>query len=141
VVNDESKTTGFRYYQGAWYLLVYTDPKLGKVGKLHFLPDQTAKMSATPFNFWASLEGTLDFENGVLTKSRAVGDETVVPKAVLTVAKEIIGALVDAPPVDVSRSSPELYKITILGKTAEIKSKSGIRTVPLEVPPDVPLEV
>src|SRR4051812_37025444 len=89
---DDSKSTGFRYYQGAWYLLVYSDPKLGKTGKLHFLPDQTAKMSATPYNFWASLDGTLDFENGILTQSKAVGDETVVPKAILAVAKEIIGA-------------------------------------------------
>lgn len=84
---------GIPYYEGAHYLLVHTDGKGSVVSKLMFLPDLNRKRVARPKQIFARLDTTLKFSNGVLTKSRAEGDTTAVPKAVIEAIGRVAPAL------------------------------------------------
>jgi hypothetical protein len=80
---------GVRYYGSSTYLLVHSDNSGGLTTRILQLPDTTKKMSLRPYVVLATAETTLDFENGVLTKSIARFDSTAVPAAVVKAAEQV----------------------------------------------------
>jgi hypothetical protein len=112
----DRRATGFRYYEPAPYILVYTDNKGGLVSKVVFLPDLTNKMSIRPYNYLSSSNVQLSFENGMLVSSESQVDETVLPKAVIAAAEKAAAAMAgfNAPPVRGNKiPAPYLVKIVI----------------------------
>jgi hypothetical protein len=77
-------------------LLVYADGKGGLESKLLYLPDTTKKRSIKPYNFGATNDVTLKFDNGRLAQAKAVVDETVVPTAVLQGLEKVATASIKA---------------------------------------------
>lgn len=110
---------GFRYYQSAPYLLVYSDGKGGLGWQIQYLPDLSRKMTAQPQAFLASLNSTLTFQNGFLSDSKDVADATAVPKAVIAAVEKVVSGLAAAaggaaaPPNSYQVPKPHLYKIVI----------------------------
>jgi hypothetical protein len=92
---DESEH-GFRYYDTSPFLLVYSDNKGGLTSKLLYLPDMAKKRSIKPYNYLASNNTTLKFEDGRLTSAKAVVDETVIPTAILTSLEKIATSSIKA---------------------------------------------
>lgn len=106
----DKKFNGVRYYGTSMYLLVYSDGKGNIVWKILELPDQTKKMSAHPYNFLARLETQMTFTNGALDRSAQFVDATVVPRAMIEAAAQVLSFLAfDAEKYTVP--PPELYKI------------------------------
>lgn len=98
-------TDGFRYYEPAPYVLVYSDGKTGLTAKVLYLPDLTRKMAAKPYNFMSSNTTKLNFSHGVLTDSDQKGDGTAVPKAIIEAAKTV--AIAAAKGAGVALNQPE----------------------------------
>jgi hypothetical protein len=92
----EADVRGIRYYEGAHFLIVYTDGKGGLKSEVKFLPDLTRKRSINPYAYLAKNETTLTFSNGMLTGSKSVIDETVIPKAVISAATKVALASIAA---------------------------------------------
>lgn len=86
-VSDDDGERGFRYYEPAPFVIVYSDGKTGLTAKIIYLPDLSRKMAAKPYNFVASNTTKLNFSNGILTDSTQKGDETAFPKAVIEAVK------------------------------------------------------
>ncbi|WP_397380467.1 hypothetical protein [Prosthecobacter sp.] len=86
--------TGFRYYDSSPYLLVYTDNKGGLNSELKYMPDLTKKRQVKPYQFLASVEGSLTFEDGILTGAESNGDGTAVPKAVISALEKAAKAAI-----------------------------------------------
>jgi hypothetical protein len=80
----DARATGFRYYDTSPFLLVYTDTKGGLKSELFYLPDTTKKRSIRPYNYAASNDSTLRFDNGRLVEAKAVVNEAAIPAAVLS---------------------------------------------------------
>lgn len=125
---------GVRYYGSSTYLLVHTDNSGGLTTKILQLPDTTKKMSLRPYVVMATAETTLDFDNGVLTKSTARFDSTAVPAAVVKAAEQVAIAFAKsafniATAEDASRTVavPYLFKFVIEGEGdhKEWKLKGG----------------
>lgn len=118
---------GFRYYQPAPYLFVYSDGKGGLISQIKYLPDTTQKMSVQPYAYLASNESTLQFDGGMLTQAAAVVDETVVPTAALDSLAKVLAAAAKAAmnvPEATNEASvpvPYLFKIVIKGNVIELK--------------------
>ncbi len=93
---EDKQARGFRYYDSSPYLLIYTDNKGGLNSEFKYLPDLTKKREVRPYQFLAKNEGTLTFEEGILTGAKTEGDGTAVPKAVIsaleTAAKTALAA-------------------------------------------------
>jgi hypothetical protein len=109
---------GFRYYQSAPFLLVYSDGKGGVGWQIVYLPDTSRKMTAQPQAFLASLNSTLTYQNGYLSDSKDVGDATAVPKAVISAVEKVVSGLAAAgagpvPANEYQVPKPHLYKIVI----------------------------
>jgi hypothetical protein len=109
---------GFRYYQSAPFLLVYSDGKGGLGWQIQYLPDLSRKMTAQPQAIMASLNTTLTFQNGCLSDSKDVADATAVPKAVISAVEKVVSALAagggaPAPSNNYQVPKPHLYKIVI----------------------------
>lgn len=127
---QDAATNGIRYYEAAPFLLVYSDGKGNVISQIKFLPDVTTKRSIDPFAFLAQNETTLTFTNGVLSQSKTVVDETVVPKAIVSALEKIAVAAMaaaDAPlgfnQVDVPL--PRLYKIVITATDVVLEGGSA----------------
>lgn len=126
VVDDNGKTDndasqGIRYYEPAPYLLVYTDGKGNLTSQIIMMPDLTQKRVIDLYAYASSNNSTLDFNNGMLTKSSVEVDTTAVPSALIdtiqTLGVEAIGAAFNAPQSGVTHAipAPYLFKI-IVGK-------------------------
>jgi hypothetical protein len=111
----DTKADGIRYYEQAPFLLVYTDGKGGLKTQFLYLPDTSRKKVLDPYAWLANNNITLSFNKGMLTGNKIVVDETVVPKAVIEVAKIALIASFDAgkgPPGD-EIPPPALYRIWV----------------------------
>jgi hypothetical protein len=130
---DES-ASGIRYYQASPYLLVYSDGKGGIVWKIYYLPDQTRKMTATPYNYVAKVTANLTFSRGVLTDSTEDVDTTAVPKAILAAAEKLLPlALADTTPEERTVLPPRLYKILVAGDTITLAGGPGDTNVSVTI--------
>lgn len=118
---------GFRYYQPAPFLFIYSDGKGGIVSQIKFLPDTTQKMSAQPYAYLSSNESTLQFDAGILTVASVVVDETVVPSAALDSLAKTLGAAakaaLNAPQAtqEAIVPVPYLFKIVLNGDNIELR--------------------
>ena len=94
--NDDDIAAGFRYYETAPFLLIYTDGNGGLNSQVLYLADTTKKRSIAPYNYLASNNTTLTFKEGKLTGMKAEIDETVIPAEIIkgleTIAKEAMKA-------------------------------------------------
>lgn len=124
---DNNVARGFRYYQPAPFLFVYSDGKGGIISKIIYLPDTTQKMSIKPYAYLASNESTLQFDTGMLTQAAAVVDETVVPTAALDSLAKVLGTVAKAAlnaPESIQEATvpiPYLFKIIIKGDNIELR--------------------
>lgn len=130
--NPDSTANGIRYYEAAPFLLVYPDGKGGLVSELKFLPDTTTKRSIDPFAVLAQNETTLTFTNGYLSQSKAVIDETVVPKAIVTALEKVATAAMNAAADDPNGFReedlplPQLYRIVITDRDVSLMGNGAV---------------
>jgi hypothetical protein len=116
IADDDAR--GFRYYEGAHFLLVYSDGKSGLKAEVKFLPDVTRIRSVDPYAYFAKNESTLTFQNGMLVQSKTVVDETALPTAAVNALKTVAQAAIAAANAAAGRERtylpfPKLYKIDI----------------------------
>ena len=118
ITDTEDKTdTGIRYYRASPYILVYAN-SAGRIDtELKYMPDPHLLMSAKPTQWLSSLDVTLEFKDGVLTKSETTADTSILPKAILTAAKTAATAIL-ARTDDSGPSVPKPY----LFKIVQVKS-------------------
>lgn len=124
----DKKAEGFRYYQPAPFLFIYSDGKGGLTSQIKYLPDTTQKMSAEPYAYLATIETTLQFDAGMLTQASAVADETAVPVAALDSLAKVLGTAAKAAialnmPTEINEKTvpvPYLFKIIVKGNTVEL---------------------
>src|ERR1051325_1610748 len=113
----DEKADGVRYYQTSPYLLVYSDGKGGIGWKIYYLPDQTRKMTAKPYNFLSKVNGDMTFSNGMLTDSSADIDSAALPKGIISALEKLAPALMAAADFPKEKGheipAPRLYKITV----------------------------
>jgi hypothetical protein len=117
-INEENdrKAVGIRYYEASPYLLVYSDGKGGIVWKIYYLPDQTRKMTADPYNYIAKVTANMTFSHGVLSDSTTESDSTAVPKAIMAAVEKLLPlVLADTAPASRKVLPPSLYKIIVKG--------------------------
>gem|GEM_PF-3076201 len=97
-VDDQTDAAarGFRFYESAPFILVFTDNKGGLVSELHYLPDLTRKQHVKPYNYFASNHTTLTFSNGMLTQAKAEVDETAIPNAAIAGLQQVATGIVAA---------------------------------------------
>ena len=133
---DDSKVNGFRYYEGANFLIVYSDGKGGLKSEVKFLPDVTQKRAIDPYAWFAKNDTTLTFTNGMLTQSKSTVDEAVLPKAVISAASKMalatIAAANEAAGQDAAYlPAPVIYKIRIAGdgKLLLVKGVTNVDTI------------
>jgi hypothetical protein len=118
---EDESARGFRYYQPAPFLLIYSDGKGGLISQIKFLPDTTEKMSVQPYAIFATNESTLQFDVGILTQAAVTADETVVPAAGLDALAKALGAAykaaLNAPEAtgEAMVPVPYLFKIVVVG--------------------------
>jgi hypothetical protein len=123
----DSSARGFRYYQPAPFLFIYSDGKGGLVSQIKYLPDTTQKMSVQPYAYLASNDSTLQFDAGMLTQAVAVVDETVVPSAALDALAKALGAAakaaLNAPEAtnEARVPVPYLFRIIVKGDAIELR--------------------
>jgi hypothetical protein len=127
----DQHATGFRYYQPAPYLLVYSDNKGGLASKLIFLPDLANKMSIRPYNYLSSSNVQLSFDNGMLVSSESQVDETILPKAVIAAAEKAAMAMAAGNvPTGQAKAipAPYLFKIVIAKDSVTLVGDQGSPT-------------
>jgi hypothetical protein len=109
------KVGGIVYYDDSPYLIVWPDGKGNIQWQLQFLPDQTKKRIASPYNFLASLNASLNFNNGVLTQSNVAVDDTAVVKSLVTSAATIASAFLteEHKPYFQHNATVWIFKMTI----------------------------
>lgn len=116
-VADDDKAQGYRYYEQAPFLFVRSDGKGGLTSEVIFLPDTTRKTSIRPYAYLASNNATLSFTNGVLTEANVVGDETVIPVALLDALGKAASAAIAAANAPGGAAAtvpvPYLFKIVV----------------------------
>lgn len=116
---EDATADGIRYYESAPFLLVSTDGRGGIESRILYLPDVTAIRSVDPYATLAKNGTTLTFTNGVLSQSKTVIDETVVPSTIVTAletAAKAALAAANAPDQagrEVDLPLPQLYRIVI----------------------------
>ncbi|WP_395739892.1 hypothetical protein [Prosthecobacter sp.] len=124
--DQDWRANGFRYYDSSPYLLVYTDNKGGLNSELKYMPDLTKKRQVKPYQFLASVDGTLTFEDGILTGAESNGDGTAVPKAVISALEKTAKAAIAADmgtareAMDADGLAPRVYLFKII-KTIDDK--------------------
>jgi hypothetical protein len=114
----EADVNGIRYYEGAHFLIVYTDGKGGLKSEVKFLPDLTQKRAVNPYAYLSKNETTLVFSNGMLVGTKSVIDEAVIPKAVISAATKIALAEIAAANLAEGKQTtylpqPRIYKFQI----------------------------
>ncbi len=116
-IEDFDDVSGVPYYQGSYYLLVHTDGKGNLASKLLWLRDPSRKMQAKPTSVFASLESTLQFSNGTLTKSTELADTTAVPTAIIEAAESLLSSGFLSRPdraPKIALPAPSIYKVIIV---------------------------
>ena len=111
---DDRCAYGFRYYEIAPFILVYSDGSEKLVSKLIHLPDLTRKMSIRPYQCLSGNTTELTFNEGVLTSAVQEGDGTKIPSAIIEAAKTAAvsaAALRKVTPDSVD--SPESFEIPL----------------------------
>lgn len=129
----DKDATGLRYYEGAHFLIVYSDGKGGLKSEVKFLPDLTQKRSIDPYAYFAKNETTLVFTNGILTQSKSVVDETILPKAAITALEKVATAAISAFNLAEGKPAtylpmPRIYKI-IVGSGGQLTLEAGNTTI------------
>jgi hypothetical protein len=116
----KSGDNGIRYYQTAPFLFVRSDGKGGLTSEIVYLPDTTLTMSVRPYAYLASNDATLSFSNGTLNEAKMIGDETVVPTAIIDAVSKAAAAFVGADQIGANASLntvpvpvPYLFKIVV----------------------------
>lgn len=130
----DEDATGLRYYEGAHFLIVYSDGKGGLKSEVKFLPDLTKKRSIDPYAYFAKNETTLVFTNGILTQSKSVVDETILPKAAITALEKVATASISAFNLADGKPAtylplPKIYKI-VIGPNGSLTLETGNTTIP-----------
>lgn len=126
--DEDWSASGFRYYDSSPYLLVYTDNKGSLNSELKYMPDLTKKRQVKPYQFLASTDGKLDFEDGILTGAESNADGTAVPKAVISALEKAakIAIAADTSPArevaDANGMAPRVYLFKII-KTIDAKGQ------------------
>ncbi len=134
---------GFRFYQSSPYLLVFTDGKGSITTQILYIADPSKLLSAQPKNFLSKSDITLEFENGVLSKSKTDVDATIVPSAIIKAAQSVVTTLLaaandpQAAPSERSMPAPQLYKIIVNGSSvtfigSENKTEIKVNLLPQE---------
>lgn len=115
--NDTAQ--GIRYYEPAPFLLVYSDGKGNLTSQIIVMPDITQKRVIDLYAYASTNKSTLDFSNGMLTKSAVEVDSTAVPVALINTIQSLgvaaIGAAFNAPESGVTHviPAPYLFKIVV----------------------------
>jgi hypothetical protein len=116
---EDASSEGIRYYELAPYLIVYSDGKGGIKSNVELMPDTSRKMVVNPHAIASSNNSSLTFVNGVLTESKFITDETVLPAKVIDTIKTLgIAAVSNAmnePGAMAERQipAPYLFKIVV----------------------------
>jgi hypothetical protein len=124
----EKKADGIRYYGGSLYMIVNSTAKGTIQWRLIELPDQTKLMSARPYNYLATLDATLQFENGVLRQSHQAADGTVVPRAAIASAVQVAASAARFAAVAAAADrNPRvyLYKLVPTSKGLAFRGENG----------------
>ena len=132
---DDERADGIRYFQASPYLIVHSDGKGGLSWSVVYLPDQTKKMIAKPFNLFAKLDSTLTFSNGVLTSAKDILTADAVPKAIVAAAEKVAPLLLGAARADIGEQAipaPRIYKIVPHGN-GDVEFFGGPADVPIKV--------
>ena len=109
---SHSHNRGFRYFQPAIYILVYSDDQGRVTTKRLVLPDRTKIMSSHPYSFIAKNKTVLTFTHGMLTDSSVNADATALPVALLDAATTVASAAVTAGIADAQPATgPPIHKI------------------------------
>jgi hypothetical protein len=116
----DAKVSGIRYYEPAPFILVHTDGKGGLVSRLIYLPDTTQKLAIDPYAYLAKNNTTLTFTNGMLSQTRSVIDETIVPKGIIEGLKTAAVAAAKAKGFDLPQGesvtkipAPALFRVIV----------------------------
>lgn len=133
---------GIVYYEDSPYLLVYPDGKGNISWQVLFLPDQTKKRIAVPYNFISSLNTSLTFQNGLLTQSSTTADATAVLKTVAAAIQALgtkaflLAPLGPKPPPAVPSAKAQifLYKITVRNNKVTFSGANDGHPVTVVVP-------
>lgn len=143
-VRADSEVDGLRYYEGAHFLIVYSDGKGGLKSEVKFLPDLTRKRAIDPYAWFAKNDATLVFTNGILSQSKSVVDETIFPKAAITALEKVATAAIGAFNLAEGKPAtylplPRIYKIVVgdkgvltllAGNTTTADGAAGILVTP-----------
>lgn len=132
-LTTDEDARGLRYYEGAHFLIVYSDGKGGLKSEVKFLPDLTKKRSIDPYAYFAKNEATLVFTNGILTQSKSVVDETILPKAAITALEKVATAAISAFNLADGKPAtylpmPRIYKI-VVGNGGQLTLEAGNTTI------------
>jgi len=139
--SDSKEVGGIVYYDDSPYLIVWPDGKGNVQWQLQFLPDQTKKRIASPYNYISTLSSSLSFTNGVLNQSSVTVDNTAMLKSLATAAASIASAAFDAA-VASGKAPPHtatvwIFKMTVHhdkgGGYAQFKNASQTIIVPLQM--------
>jgi hypothetical protein len=123
---------GIRYYEPAPFLLVYSDGKGNLSSQIIMMPDTQKRRVIDLYAYASSNNSTLDFSNGMLTKSVMALDTTTVPstllKTIQTLGVEAISAAFNAPQSGVTHAipAPYLYKIVVNDKGTYLVGGQGL---------------
>ena len=131
---------GIPYYDGSHYLLVYPDGKGNLKWSLHYLADPTKKRVFRSENILSSVNATLEFSNGLLTKADTTVDASAVPKALVGAIEKVITAGVAN---DLAKGTnevpgPLIYKLEVRGDVIHVigqTSEQAIVKVRVTSPP------
>ncbi len=117
---EDAAADGIRYYEMAPYLLIYADGKGGITSSIEMMPDTSRRMVMDLHAFAAKNNTTLTFVNGVLTTSKFIVDNTVVPASIVGTIKTLgLAAMNNAAMNDPGSGTvrqvpaPYLFKIVI----------------------------
>lgn len=119
----DDNSDGFRFYQSSPYLLVYTNGKGGITTQILYIADPAKLVSAKPKNFLSKSDLSMEFENGVLTKSKSDIDATIVPSTIIKAAQSVATTFLagaNDPKKSITERNmpaPQLYKIVVNGST------------------------
>ena len=130
---EDVNADGIRYYQASPYLFVHSDGRGGIVSEIIYLPDQTKKMVAKPFNLFAKVESTLEFNNGILKSSKDTLTADAVPKAIIEAVQKVapLLAMARAEIPEEEVPAPYLYKIVVTADAVQFYGGPG--DVPIKV--------
>ncbi len=93
----DSEARGIRHYgELAPFVLVVPDGKGGVTTSLIYITDTSQLYSSRPYAFLSSNNTELNFDKGVIGNTKAIIDETVVPKAAIEAIKTAAAAAAKA---------------------------------------------